>query len=356
VPQWNYLADDLSTCQPAWICAVIWDQGEIIMTISLLTPHRAVTCIAAAAVISTLTACGGSSGNNNNRETGIVSMAITDAPVDGVTRVQLSISRIDLKPASGSVVVYTPEEPIIIENLLDLQGTNAAALLPDTEVPAGDYNWLRLYIDGGHPDSFVVTNEGGNVDLLVPGQQGNSLPNTRHIQLVSGFVVPVDGRADFTIDVDLRRALTKPANSDYYLLRPALRITDNSTTGSISGVVDEALVMAEECTNDLGNDQGVAVYLYEGTDAVTGDIHVNDNGGTIGNDNPLTTSNVRLDTESGLFTYSIGFVPAGNYTAALTCQALDDAPDQSDDILFSQSLNIAVVAGQNTSADFSTAP
>ncbi|MFN3712188.1 MAG: DUF4382 domain-containing protein [Alcanivoracaceae bacterium] len=325
-------------------------------SMSLLTPNRTVTCIAAAVVISTLAACGGSSGNNKDRETGIVSMAITDAPVDNVTLVQLSISRIDLKPARGNVVVYTPAEPIIIENLLDLQGTNAVALLPATEVPAGDYNWLRLYIDGGYPDSFVVTNEGGNVDLLVPGQQGSNLPNTRHIQLVSGFAVPVGGRADFTIDVDLRRALTKPANQDYYLLRPALRITDDSTTGSIFGVVDEALVMDEECTNNLGNDQGVAVYLYEGTGATTGDIHVNDNGGTIGNDNPLTTGNVRLDTQSGLLTYSIGFVPAGDYTAALTCQALDDMPDQNDEILFSQSLNIAVVAGQNTSADFTTSP
>jgi hypothetical protein len=322
------------------------------MNISTRSSRHFFSGITAAAAISVLTACGGSSGP----DTGIISMDITDAPVDDVTRVQLSVSRIDLKPADGAVISYIPPEPVVIENLLDLQGTNAASLLPEMEVPAGRYNWLRLYIDGGFPDSYVVTNEGGSVDLLVPGQQGSDTSNARHVQLVSGFVVPAGGQADFTLDVDLRRALTKPATSDYYLLRPALRITDNSTTGSISGVVDDSLVMAEECTNDLANDQGVAVYLYEGAGAVTGDIHVDEQGAPVGDHNPLTTANVRLDAESGLFSYTIGFVPAGTYTAALTCQSLDDMPDQSDEILFSQTVDVVVVAGENTEANFTSLP
>ncbi len=300
-----------------------------------------------------LGACGGSSSNKKSPGTGIASVDITDAPVDDVTQVHLTVHRISLKPNSGPVFDYIPDEPVVIENLLGLQGTNAAPLLPDTEVRAGEYNWIRLYVSGGFPDSYVVTDEGGSVDLFIPGQQGTAADDTRFLQLVSGFVVPVNGNADFTLDVDLRRALTKPDNSDYYLLRPALRITDNSETGSLSGNVDAALLGDESCTNDMASDSGNAVYLFSGSDAIGGDVHVDDEGAPVGDNNPLTTANVTLDIDSGLYVYSIGFIPAGNYTVALTCQALDDMPDQDDAITFLQTQNTAVIAEQNAEANFS---
>lgn len=296
-----------------------------------------------------LSACGGS----DSPSTGIASVDITDAPADDVTQVHLTVHRISLKPKSGSAFDYIPDEPIVIENLLDLQGTNAAPLLPDTEVRAGQYNWIRLYVSGGFPDSYVVTNEGGSVDLFIPGQQGIPSDDSRFLQLVSGFVVPAGGNADFTLDVDLRRALTKPNGSDHYLLRPALRITDNTETGSLSGNVDAALLADANCTNDLASDTGNAVYLFSNSAAVTGDVYIDENGLPIGDTHPLTTANVTLDIDSGLYVYSIGFVPTGDYTVALTCQALDDMPDQDDDIVFLQTQNAAVIAEQNTEVNFS---
>jgi hypothetical protein len=314
-------------------------------------PYRVITVPLLLVTVLRGAACGGSDGGSNKK--GIASFDIADAPVDDVTQVQLTINRFALKRANGSVIEITPEEPIVISNLLDLQGGNAAPLIPDTEFPAGRYNWIRLYISGGFPDSYVVTDEGGSVDLFIPGQQANTPADNRFLQLVSGFVIPAGGNVDFTIDVDLRRALTKPANSDHYLLRPALRITDNSETGSLSGTVDAALLNDESCTNDLASDTGNAVYLFNGNDAVTGDVHVDDNGEPVGDNNPLITGNVTLDTESGLYTYSIGFVPAGDYSVALTCQALDDAPDQDDVISFLQTQNASVIAEQNTEVNFS---
>lgn len=298
-----------------------------------------------------LSACGGSS-NSKSPATGTASVDITDAPVDDVIQVHLTVHRISLKPESGPAFDYIPDEPIVVSNLLDLQGTNAAPLLPDSEVRAGRYNWIRLYISGGFPDSYVVTDEGGSVDLFIPGQQGMPSDDTRFLQLVSGFIVPAGGNADFTLEVDLRRALTKPNGSDHYLLRPALRITDNTDTGSLSGSVDAALLSDESCTNDLVSDTGNAVYLFSGSDAIPNDVHIDDAGVPIGDNNPLTTANVTLDVDSGLYVYSIGFVPAGDYTVALTCQSLDDMPDQDDAILFLQTQDTAVIAEQNTEANF----
>ena len=45
-------------------------------------------------------------------------------------------------------------------------------------------------------------------------------------------------------------------------------------------------------------------------------------------------------------------VPAGDYTVALTCQSLDDMPDQDDEIAFLQSRNVVVMAELNTEVNF----
>lgn len=318
---------------------------------------RRVLMLGAITLASLLSACGGGNGGDSDSrpKTGTASFDVTDAPADDVTVVKLTLSVISLKSASGPEQTIEFDEPVVIDNLLSLQGANFAEILPDTDFPAGRYNWIRLYVVGGGDDSYVMTDEGGKVDLFVPGQQtGSGAP--RHVQLVSGFVIPAGGNVDFTIDVDLRKALTKPTGKDYYLLRPAMRITNNSITGTISGIVADALVMDDQCSNDLINDEGNAVYLYVGDNAATGDVYLNDLGEDIGVENPLAVANVKQNIETGLYEYSFGFVPAGTYTAAFTCNAAFDMPDTEDDIVFAQSANVQVEAGMNTDQDFIASP
>lgn len=337
---------------------------------SKLTLRRRVLMAGAVTLTVLLTACGGGSGGDSDSrpKTGTASFDITDAPADDVTVVKLTFSAIALKSALGVQEMIEFDEPVVIDNLLALQGANFAALLPDTDFPAGRYNWIRLYVVGGGDDSYVMTDEGGKVDLFVPGQQSGNHA-VRHVQLVSGFVIPRGGNVDFTIDVDLRKALTKPKGKDYYLLRPAMHITDNSHTGTISGTVADALLMNDQCGNDLVNDEGNAVYLYVGGNAVTGDVYLDDLGEEIGVGNPFSVANVKQNIESGLYEYSFGFVPEGAYTVAFTCNSLLDMPDHDDDdgdhddddnddddFTFSQSATIQVTAGVNTDQDFVVAP
>lgn len=307
-----------------------------------------------AAMCLALTACGGD-GSSDRAPRGTASFDITDAPADDVTLVKLTISGIALKPENGRQHMIEFDQPVVIDNLLALQGGNFAELLPDQDFRAGKYNWVRLYVVGGGDDSYVITDLGGQEELFVPGQQSAN-ENPRYVQLVSGFVIPAGGNVDFTIDVDLRKALTNPVGKDYYLLRPAMRIIDNSDTGSISGTVADALVMDESCSNDLISDEGSAVYLYAGADAVTGDVYVDEMGADIGGDNPLAVANVSQNLETGLYEYRIGFVPAGDYTVAFTCNALDDMPDMDDALVFSQSANVGVSAGNDSDYDFTVTP
>ena len=297
-------------------------------------------------------ACGGSSSDNPAPQTGDVQLSMTDAPADDLTRVQLTLNAVALKPAQGSMIRRDLDEPLVIEDLLALQGAKSTVILPTTEVPAGRYNWIRLYVQSGDGNTYVIDDNGGQFPLYVPGQQNNQ-DRERHVQLVSGFVVPVDGEVNFTLDVDLRRAITKPTNKDYYLLRPAVRIVDNSKVGIIEGTISDSLINDEACTSVMEGDslEGNAVYLYTGQDAATGDVFVDDQGAPVGSDNPVTTATVNYNPDSDAYEYQIGFVPEGDYTLAFTCQALDDMPDTDDDLIFSAQRNVDVIAEQSKTAD-----
>lgn len=299
--------------------------------------------------------CGGGDGNG----TGTASFSVTDAPADNVAAVWVTFDRIDLKPQEGPIQTFELEEPRRID-LLTLQGENAAPLIEDIELPAGNYNFIRLFIVGGHPESQVTEEGGGEFGLFVPGSQPpSSNENQRFLQLSSPFVIPAGGHADFTIDVELRKALVKKtgvATEDYYLLRPSLRLTDNIETGTLSGLVSPSLVTDESCTGDPASDSGNAIYVYRVFDAEPGDMFVDEDGQeqtrSDGAQHPLPTANVIQNPDSGLYHYTVGFLPAGEYTAAFTCQALGDAPETEDGIVFAAQANVTVTAGTTAEQDF----
>ena len=293
-----------------------------------------------------LVACGGSSGG---QATGDISLALTDAPVDNLDRVQLTVNAVGLKPAQSGQIRLDLEEPLVIEDLLALQGEAFQAILPTTEVPAGRYNWIRLYVQAGADRTYVVDDQGGQHPLYLPGQQ-NANEQERHLQLVSGFAVPADGEVNLMLDVDLRRAITQPQSANHYLLRPAMRLLDLSETGTITGTVADALVNDDSCTADMNSGAGNVVYLYEGANREPGDVYLDENGEPLLPDSPLATANVRQD--DGTWQFVIGFVSAGEYTVAFSCQGLDDDPQEEDEILFADTRNVTVEADQETNVSF----
>lgn len=304
-----------------------------------------------------LAIAGCNSSSDNATATGTASFLVTDAPVDNVTEVFVTFDRIDLSPQGGQIQSFELEEPRRID-LLTLQGGNAAPLIEDLELPAGEYNFIRLFVVGGAPESQVTeADPGGVFDLFIPGNQPPSAnPNQRFLQLSSPFVIPAGGHADFTIDVELRKALVQPSAGDFYMLRPSLRLVDNSEVGMLAGIVADSLVLdAENCTNNPETDTGSAVYVYTGFDALPGDVFVDEDGEeqtrTDGAMHPLTLANVLQDPETGEYEYTVGFLPAGDYTVAFTCQASDDAPETEDDIAFAVQENVSITAGETTGQD-----
>ncbi|HEX7037030.1 MAG TPA: DUF4382 domain-containing protein [Pseudomonadales bacterium] len=304
---------------------------------------RSGSSLLTAAVAALITSgCGGGGGDHpiGVTPTGTLSVSLTDAPVDDMAEVWVHITGMRLKPADGAPIDFTFAEPKDID-LLTLTASDSVPLLDGETVPAGNYEWIALDVDADFDnvfDSYVLDNTGGMIELRVPSQQG--------VRLVSGFTVLAGGTTRLMLDWDLRRALTDPTGQPGYFLRPALRITDLAEYGAIVGTVADDLLTAPTCDNDLAEDRGNVVYLYEGADVVPVDIDG-------GDPEPLATGRVAQDAgAAGAYTYRIDFVPPGDYTVAFTCQGLADDPEVADTLAFIGPQTLTVVADEEAVADF----
>jgi len=282
--------------------------------------------------LSSLTACGGGGGSDDASSAsqfGDLNLSVTDAPVDDATVVNVRFDAITVKPKNGSAVTISDLEATNI-NLLDYTGGQSRILLQtegDTnlQLPAGEYNWMRFDVSDTAGDSYIVI-DGNQYDLTVPSGE---------LKLNKGFTIPVDGVANFTVDFDLRHSIVN-SNGNTYKLKPVLRLLDNTLVGTLSGTVDGTLVA--DCD---GVDDVAAVYLFSGELTVG---QLGDMGSIVSEEvEPLIT--VAPSSDAGDYTYAIGFLTAGTYTVAYTCDADDSEAD--DEVSFSL-LQTAIITAETT--------
>jgi hypothetical protein len=133
-------------------------------------------------------------------------------------------------------------------------------------------------------------------------------------------------------------------------------MVDNAQVGTISGTFQASTLAAP---SNCGAHAPV-VYLYSGAGVIPDDIYNPASGATdtdaTGTAEPLTTSTAPLNSSSD-YAYTIGFVPAGTYTVAFTCDTDDPNVDESallpDPIHFTvYSQPVVVMANQSSTANF----
>lgn len=163
------------------------------------------------------------------------------------------------------------------------------------------------------------------------------------LKLNRGFTLAAGGVSSFTIDFDLRKSVHQEGTGDYKM-RPSLRIVDNLEVGSISGVVADSLVTNPDCNNGDNNDTGNAVYLFTGADATPVDIAGQAT-------DPLATATVTWNAGTNHYEFGFGFVAAGEYILAFTCDASLDDPTMVDVIGFSTAVNATVTADADTEVE-----
>jgi hypothetical protein len=263
-------------------------------------------------------------------------LAVADAPVDGAQAVVVKFTGVELTGNSGNPVQITFSQPKSID-LLNQSGT-ASAVLFDQPIPAGSYNQIRVMVvaDGDPGNSYITLSDGTMHGLRVPSGFETGL------KLVSGFTVPSSGVVDYTIDFDLRKAITCPTGqAPACTLKPTEKLVDNTTVGNIQGVVDNTLV-PNGCTP--------GVYLYSGTVSAPEDM---DSAAAPSDTNQPQASKVPVANSQPPYYYQFTFLTPGTYTVAFTCQADQDNPDQADSAVTFNPVKtgITVAAKQTVTVD-----
>lgn len=334
------------------------------------------------AVLSTsialiLTGC--NSGGESSTSTTPVTLSVSDAPLDGVSEVVVTYSKVAFLPLDDSAPlifdVYKTddegnyvdengdplpdgEDPIPLSvNLLEFQGSDTKALVENQEIPSGNYKLCVFAHDGDHPThpSYVVeTLNDTQRALTVKGNgkcpQGvGEFDNSGTLYFNNTFTVNAQNN-DYVAEFDLRRGL-KEDSGDYTIQRTSIMLVNTVTTGGVTGAVSLDTYNGCETDTVSGNGYSHAVYLYEGN-VVEADM--GPFAGT-GVSTPITAANVVTEDDGLTYQYEFGFVEPGTYSVGYTCTANDDSEEgivngEAFSIYTSQS-DLAVAAGSDINAD-----
>lgn len=284
-----------------------------------------------------LTACDDDDDNINPvDDEGSLTVFIADAPVDFAESVTLRFAEVVATKSDGTEFrVEVPAENDTV-NLLDTATGSAHMLLDSVDLDEGDYTSIALLVDTSDASvNFVASDaDGDGTAEQYPLQVSGGT-----ISSDAGFSISEVGGDSLLLDVDLRRSLSGSAENGTFVLTPALRQSNNpDELGSISGAVNTEGASELFCEDE---DARVAVYVYEGSIQVPGDVSGSDD------EAEPFASGIVISGE-----YVVPYLPAGDYSAAYTCQAGSDQPDSNDAVVFSDVQTVSVPADGNGSVNF----
>jgi hypothetical protein len=297
--------------------------------------------VLASALVAACGGGGGGDGTSKPAATGAMKLSVTDAPVDSAQEVWVQFRAVEFKPMGADPVMQDLKDangaaaPKRI-NLLPLQDGRTSVLLDGVQLPAGDYEWLRLLVDNepNVRDSYIVVN-GNECELRIPSGDESGL------KMIRGFTLPAGGSIALTADFDLRKSIRQPPGqqgmgvncTQAYMMKPVLRLVKDSEAGAITGKVDPTLFAATDCKR--------MVYAFaDGTNAAGSTVPDDYDGNS-----PDPVQMVKADASTG--NYQVSFLPAGNYTVAFTCG--DDDMEKDDALTFTAKKGAVVQANLVTS-------
>jgi uncharacterized protein DUF4382 len=279
-------------------------------------PNRILKIAVAALAVLLLANCG-------SGEVHGVSLALTDSPIDNASAVNISFSRVELSGPSVTPTVLNVR-PAASVDLYQLQGGLSQTVASKIQAKPGHYTTLTLTIvaDPNSGQSSIVLPDGFHILYIPPGVSSK-------VEIPIDFDYASGGDVDLTADFDLRKSiLPDPNDSTKYQLIPAVRAVINQQTGSISGEVNTSLITCLQ----------PAVYAYRGEVTPT-DMDIAAAPGSV---QPYATALVGLNVTSGRYDFTVGFLPAGDYTVAFTCDAAFDVANQANTLRFSKAVHATV--------------
>jgi len=288
-----------------------------------------------------LAACSGSGSGVEDQsqppstgDTGFFNLSISDAPIKDAAKVCIRFDGVELKHAdSDERETIDFDQPEVV-NLLANQGPNSHPIVTNVEVPAGAYEWIRLKVQaerglgGGANDadptselcddatenSYLVRDSGPLHNLFIPsGSQ-------RGLQLIKDIIIPANRTGEYTAEWDLGKSFNGPPGLlPDVMMKPVVKLVANNEVGTLVGQVADELVELESCDAEFAP----SVYVFDDG------IEPNPFDDPFAEDDAVATGLVELqdqDDGSVQWRYSIGFLLAGNYEVAFTCNGNDFIP------------------------------
>jgi Domain of unknown function (DUF4382) len=313
-----------------------------------------------------LSACGSSS-NDPEINTSDVGIRFSDAPLEELESVTISVDKLIFNQSGEDIIVdtFTSEELNLINSdtfqldLLDYQGLESSLILDSVKLPVGDYQNLRISIQD-NDDSYVQ--EVGSVthkELKVPSGELK----------LGGFSVEATSSQTFVIEFGLRQAMTYNPGPDRYILKPrGVRIIRLEDAASISGTVD---LSTNSCLASENTSLSHVAYLYEGHDLTSnllGDVFVRETDLEVTEENNIAGTDYDADVADTIIAphvatsidenghYLFPYLASGNYTVAISCNAPEDNATLYDGIVIpspaGQAVELVLAAETSMTCDF----
>ena len=239
----------------------------------------------------------GCGSGSNSGDTGTLSLRLADAPLideDNVTGVYITVTGIEYHTNGGWHVMEEFNTSVNPINLLEWQDGESIHL-GDFQMPAGKYTQMRFMLDATEEGSSPKANAGCFIEF--DGERNETLyvpsgSNTGY-KAIGNYDVPINGTVTMTADFDVRKSVTVTGSaSEYYKLKPSIRLVVTDEAGSIKGIIGE-----------LSTSNTYVVYAYKSSNDLDADVE-EDNGFV----DAVTSAAVK---EGG--SYTLSFLAEGSY-------------------------------------------
>ena len=182
----------------------------------------------------------GACDKNPSGDTGRMVIKITDDPFDisHVESATVTITKVEIRKVGDGISDGNPfvllSDEIVTVDLIDLRNGLTETLL-DLEIPEGEYDLVRLYVDEAglklmdNPEPYLVKVPGGS-------QTG--------IKIFIEPAVVVSGglTSEVLLDFDLSRSFVlrgNMTNNNGFIFKPCIRAANLTTAGRIAGLVSD---------------------------------------------------------------------------------------------------------------------
>jgi hypothetical protein len=254
--------------------------------------------------------------------TGTISISITDGPWHDMDSMVLRVTGMDFGHSNGEVHSFDmPGGPVDID-MMQLQNGVHHAVLSDVELPAGNYDWMRLRVDA---DQSFLQDRGTGGHLGFRMGQGA----TEGLEVHEPFHVEAGAHGDYMLDYDLRQGVRHSHNGmmgDRFELHNAMRLIRMEHAGGLVGNVGPSLIDVNHPDCDP-SDGGNWMYVFPGDAVAPDDIAEVESDGVPG---PIATDRVEMNPGTGAYEYHFGYLPEGMYRLAFTCSGEWDESGDDD--------------------------